>query len=73
MFQRILISPSWGRSGAGLSLLSEKHAELDGDHHGPMAHKLLENMCDGNSATEHEIVEQHGEVSSKESFYGTVS
>ena len=31
---------------------------MDGDHHGPMAQKLLENMCDVNSAKEHEIVEQ---------------
>lgn len=35
-----------------------RHAELDGDHHGPMAHRLLENMCAGNFHMENEIIEQ---------------
>jgi hypothetical protein len=36
----------------------ERHTELDGDHHGPMAHQLLENMCSGNPDMEREIIQQ---------------
>ena len=35
-----------------------RHAELDGDHHGPMAHKLLENMSAGDPKIQQEIIEQ---------------
>ena len=35
-----------------------RHAELDGDHHGPMAHKLLENMSEGDPEIQQEIIEQ---------------
>ena len=35
-----------------------RHAELDGDHHGPMAHKLLENMSEGDPEIQQEIKEQ---------------
>ena len=34
----------------------ERHAELDGDHHGPMAQKLLVGMCAGNPLIEEEIL-----------------
>ena len=34
-----------------------RHAELDGDHHGPMAHKLLENMSAGDPKIQQEIIE----------------
>lgn len=36
----------------------QRHAELDGDHHGPMALKLLENMSAGDPEIENEIVKQ---------------
>ena len=36
----------------------ERHTELDGDHHGPMAHQLLESMCSGNPDMEREIIQQ---------------
>jgi len=59
MFQRILDQSKLGDDQVPVfRYYLKRHAELDGDHHGPMAHKLLENMCAGNSATEHEIVEQ---------------
>ena len=59
MFQRILDQSKLGDDQVPVfRYYLKRHAELDGDHHGPMAQKLLENMCDGNSATEHEIVEQ---------------
>lgn len=35
-----------------------RHAELDGDHHGPMAHKLLENMSAGDPKIQQEIIDQ---------------
>ena len=35
-----------------------RHAELDGDHHGPMAHKLLENMSAGDRKIQQEIIDQ---------------
>lgn len=35
-----------------------RHAELDGDHHGPMAHKLLENMSAGDPKIQQEIIKQ---------------
>ncbi len=35
-----------------------RHAELDGDHHGPMAHKLLENMSAGDRKIQQEILDQ---------------
>ena len=59
MFQRILDQSKLGDDQVPVfRYYLKRHAELDGDHHGPMAQKLLENMCDGNSAKEHEIVEQ---------------
>ena len=59
MFQRILDQSKLGDDQVPVfRYYLKRHAELDGDHHGPMAHKLLENMCSGKSATELEIVEQ---------------
>ena len=36
----------------------QRHAELDGNHHGPTALKLLKNMSAGDPEIENEIVQQ---------------
>ena len=36
----------------------ERHTELDGEHHGPMAHQLLESLSSGNVEVEREIIQQ---------------
>ena len=36
----------------------ERHTELDGEHHGPMAHQLLESLSSGNLEVEREIIQQ---------------
>ena len=59
MFQRILDQSKLGNDQVPVfRYYLKRHAELDGDHHGPMAHKLLENMSAGNSTIEDEIVAQ---------------
>ena len=59
MFQRILDQSKLASDKVPVfRYYLERHAELDGDHHGPMGHKLLENMSAGNLVVEHEIVEQ---------------
>ena len=57
MFQRILDQSKLGNDQVPVfRYYLKRHAELDGDHHGPMAHELLENMGAGNSTIEDEIV-----------------
>tara|TARA_B100001093_G_scaffold288910_1_gene275989 strand:+ start:486 stop:1241 length:756 start_codon:yes stop_codon:yes gene_type:complete len=59
MFQRILDQSKLDPSTVPVfRYYLARHAELDGDHHGPMAHRLLENMSAGNSQLENEIIEQ---------------
>ena len=59
MFQRILDQSKLGNDQVPVfRYYLKRHAELDGDHHGPMAQELLENMSAGNPTIEHEIVEQ---------------
>lgn len=59
MFQRILDQSKLGNDQVPVfRYYLKRHAELDGDHHGPMAHKLLENMSAGSSIIEDEIVTQ---------------
>ncbi len=36
----------------------KRHTELDGDHHAPMAERLLANLCDGDAVKSQEVVEQ---------------
>ena len=59
MFQRILDHSKLGKDEVPVfRYYLERHAELDGDHHGPMAQKLLVGMCAGNSLIEEEIIRQ---------------
>ena len=59
MFQRILDQSKLGSDKVPVfRYYLQRHAELDGDHHGPMALKLLENMSAGDTKVETEIVKQ---------------
>jgi hypothetical protein len=59
MFQKILDQSKLGKDKVPIfRYYLERHAELDGDHHGPMAFKLLENMSAGNLEIEKEIMDQ---------------
>ena len=59
MFQRILDQSKLGTDEVPVfRYYLQRHAELDGDHHGPMALKLLKNMSTGSSEKENEIVKQ---------------
>ena len=59
MFQRILDQSKLGTDEVPVfRYYLQRHAELDGDHHGPMALKLLENMSAGDPEIENEIVQQ---------------
>jgi hypothetical protein len=59
MFQRILDQSKLGTHEVPVfRYYLQRHAELDGDHHGPMALKLLENMSAGDPEIENEIVQQ---------------
>jgi hypothetical protein len=59
MFQRILDQSKLGTDEVPVfRYYLQRHAELDGDHHGPMALKLLENMSAGDPEIENEIVKQ---------------
>ena len=59
MFQRILDQSKLGTDEVPVfRYYLQRHAELDGDHHGPMALKLLKNMSAGSSEKENEIVKQ---------------
>ena len=59
MFQRILDQSKLGSDKVPVfRYYLQRHAELDGDHHGPMALKLLENMSAGDTRGETEIVKQ---------------
>ena len=59
MFQRILDQSQLSSDQVPVfRYYLERHAELDGDHHGPMGIRLLENMCDGDPIKETEVVEQ---------------
>ena len=59
MFQRILDQSKLGTDEVPVfRYYLQRHAELDGDHHGPMAIKLLENMSAGDPEIENEIVLQ---------------
>ena len=59
MFQRILDQSKLGAYEVPVfRYYLQRHAELDGDHHGPMALKLLENMSAGDPEIENEIVQQ---------------
>jgi len=59
MFQRILDQSKLGAHEVPVfRYYLQRHAELDGDHHGPMALKLLKNMSAGDPEIENEIVQQ---------------
>lgn len=36
----------------------ERHAHLDGEHHGPMALRLLDDLCDQNEKKEQEVIDE---------------
>ena len=59
MFKRILSQTELDpRQVPVFKYYLERHAVLDGDHHGPMAHRLLENLCDGDPDKENEVIAQ---------------
>lgn len=59
MFKRILSQTDLTSSDVPVfKYYLERHAVLDGDHHGPMAHRLLDNLCDGDCLKEKEVISQ---------------
>ena len=59
MFQRILDQSSISAEEAPVfRYYLERHTELDGDHHGPMALRLLVKMCEGDEMRENEVLQQ---------------
>ena len=59
MFQRILDQSSISAEEAPVfRYYLERHTELDGDHHAPMALRLLVKMCEGDEMRENEVLQQ---------------
>ena len=59
MFQRILDQSSLSSDDVPVfRYYLERHAHLDGEHHGPMSHRLLKTMCGGDPVKEFEVIEQ---------------
>ena len=59
MFQRILDQSSLSSDEVPVfRYYLERHAHLDGEHHGPMSHRLLKTMCGGDPVKEFEVIEQ---------------
>jgi hypothetical protein len=59
MFKRILELTKIGVSDAPVfHYYLERHAHLDGEHHGPMALKLLDDLCAEEQEKENEVISQ---------------
>ena len=59
MFKRILELTKIGVSDAPVfHYYLERHAHLDGEHHGPMALKLLDDLCANEPEKENEVILQ---------------
>ena len=59
MFKRILELTKIGVSDAPVfHYYLERHAHLDGEHHGPMALKLLDDLCANEPEKENEVIKQ---------------
>lgn len=57
MFKRILDQTGVSSDTAPVfHYYLERHAHLDGEHHGPMALKLLDILCDADPVKEKEII-----------------
>jgi hypothetical protein len=59
MFKRILELTKIGVNDAPVfHYYLERHAHLDGEHHGPMALKLLDDLCANEPEKENEVIQQ---------------
>ena len=59
MFQRILDQTGVSSSSAPVfHYYLERHAHLDGEHHGPMSLQLLDDLCGNDEIKEKEVVRE---------------
>lgn len=59
MFKRILNMTKVTKQDAPVfHYYLERHAELDGDHHGPMANRILDEICSGDPSKERQVLDQ---------------
>ena len=74
MFKRILKLTKVSKDDAPVfHYYLERHAELDGDHHGPMAKRILEELCTGDPKKETEVLDQaRASIRARISFWDEV-
>jgi len=74
MFKRILKLTKVSKEDAPVfHYYLERHAELDGDHHGPMAKRILEELCANDPHKEKEVLNQaKASIEARISFWDEV-